>query len=318
MVDVFRNDVCQRAVLGLIPNILHRIKFRCVRRKPFDLEPSRAAFEQSSCGGTMSGQTVPHQDDGSTQMLMNFAHEPNEIRRPRVVIQQFVVHSQPQRPRGAGDGCDRRDAIATVPSTLKGRVASRRPYPPPQRLQQIATFVEKNQASLPLEALFLVAAKFRDASRRCPPRFVRGRAAPASEGSSRADAATLAHIPDETPRRTIAGSCHAPTVRSSHPAHIPMTACRMPVPPPIRFADASTIWAFFRNEAWTEACRRASTLSSNGVPMTRWSPRSQPLPSTTYPSRKALPRLFDGLRAFRGSLLASCPHCIESEGFSIN
>jgi len=318
IVDIFGNDVGQRAVLGLIPNILHRIKVRRVRRKPFDLEPSGAVFEQSSCGGTMSRQTVPHQDDGSTQMLMDFAHEPNEIRSPRVVIQQFVVHPQPQRPRSAGDGGDRRDAIASIPDSLQGRMASRRPYPPPQRLQKIPTFVEKNQASLPVEALFLVAAKFRDANRRCPPRFVRGRAAPVSVDSSRADAATAAHILDGTPRRTVAGSCPAPTVRSSHPAHIPNTAYHEPVPPPIRFADAPTIWAFFPNEAWTVACCRASTLSSNDVPMTRWSPRSQPLPSTTYPSRRAWPRLFDGLRAFRGFLLVSCPNCTESGSFSIN
>jgi len=318
IVDVFGNNVGQRAVLGLVPNILHRIKVRRIRRKPFDLKPSGAAFEQSSCGGTMSRQTVPHQYDGSTQMLMDFAHEPNEICAPRVVIQQFVVHSQPKRPWSAGDGGDRRDAIASIPGTLKGRMAGWRPYSPTQRLQKIPTFVEKNQASLPLEALFLVAAKFRDANGRCPPRFVRGRVAPASVDSNRADAATAAHILDETPRRTVAGSCPAPTVRSSHPAHIPNTACREPVPPPIRFADAPTIWAFFPNEAWTVACCRASTLSSNDVPMTHWSPRSQPLPSTTYPSRKAWPRLFDGLREFRGFLLVSCPNCTETGSFSIN
>lgn len=318
IVDVLGNDVGQRAVLGLIPNIFHRIKVGRVRRKPFDLEPSGAAFEQSSCGGTVSRQTVPHQYDGSAQMLMDFAHEPNEIRSPRVVIQQFVVHPQPQRPRSAGDGGDRSDAIASIPDTLKGRLAGRCPYPSPQRLQKKPTFVEKNQASLPLEALFLVAAKFRDASRRWPPRFVRGRAAPASVDSSRADAATAAHIPDETPRRIVAVSCPAPTVRSSHPAHIPNTAYREPVPPPIRFVDAPTIWAFFPNETWTVACCRASTLSSNDVPMTRWNPQSQPLPSTTYPSRRAWPRLSDGLRAFRGFLLVSCPNCTESGLFSIN
>jgi hypothetical protein len=136
--------------------------------------------------------------------------------------------------------------------------------------------------------------------------------------SSRADAATAAHILDETPRQTVAGSCPAPTVRSSHPAHIPNTAYREPVPPTIRLADAPTIWAFFPNEAWNVACCRASTLSSNDVPMTRWSPRSQPLPSTTYPSRRAWPRLFDGLRAFRGFLLVSCPNCTEYISFSIN
>jgi hypothetical protein len=54
------------------------------------------------------------------------------------------------------------------------------------------------------------------------------------------------------------------------------------------------------------------------VPMTHWSPRSQPLPSTTFPSRTAWPRLFDGLRAFRGFLWVSCLNCTESGSLSIN
>lgn len=290
IVDVLRNDVGQCAVLGLIPNVFHGIKVGRIRRKPFNLEPGGAAFEQSSCGGTVGRQSVPHQDDGSAQMLMDFAHEPNEIRSPRVVIQQFVVHPQPQRPRSAGDGGDRSDAIASIPGTLKGRLAGRCPYPPPQRLEKKPAFVEKNQASLSLEALFLAAAKFRDARRRWPPRFVRGRAAPASVDSSRADAASAAHTPGETPRRIVAVSCPAPAVRSSRPAHNPSTACREPVPTTIRFVAAPTIWVFFPNEAWTEACCRASTLFSNDAPMTHWTPRSQPLPSTTFPSRRAWPR----------------------------
>jgi hypothetical protein len=318
IVDVLGNDVGQRTVLGLIPNILDGIKVRCVRRKPFDLEPSGAALKQSSCGGTMSRQSVPHEDDTSAQVLMNFAHEPNEIRGSCVVIQQFVVHPQPQRPRCAGDGGDRCNAIASIPGTLKGRMARRRPYPPSQRLQKIPTFVEENQASLTLEALFLVAAKFRDASRRCPPRFVRGPAAPASADSSQAGAATAAHTPHETRRRTVAGSRPALTVRSSHPAHIPNIACREPVPTPICFADAPPVSAFFPHEAWTVTCCRASTPPSTDAPMTRCSPQSQPLPSTTCLSRRAWPRLFDGLRAFRGFLLVSCPNCTEPKSFSIN
>src|SRR5271169_2800883 len=174
----------------------------------------------------MSRQAIPHQNDGTAQMPMDFAHEPNEILGPRIVIQEFVVESQPQRPRGACDGGDRRNAFTSIPRTLDRRVACRRPHSPPQWLQQKPTFIEKNQASLMFEALFLVAAKIRDASRRCPPRGVRGLAARASADSSPADAAAAAHILDENPRRTVVGSCPAPGVRSIRPVHTPNTACR--------------------------------------------------------------------------------------------
>ena len=223
IVNVLRNDVRQGAVLGLIPNILHRIKVRRVRRKPFDLEPRGAVLKQSSGGRTMSRQAIPHQNDWTTQMPMDFAHESNEIRGPRIVIQEFVVQSQPQRPRRAGDGGDRRNAITSIPGTLNGRVASRCPHSSPQRLQQEPAFIEKNQASLTFEALFLVAAKFRDASGRCPPRCVRGLAAPASADSSPADAAIAAHIPDDnsTPNsRWIMSRTNGPVQPSgAYPQH---------------------------------------------------------------------------------------------------
>jgi hypothetical protein len=266
----------------------------------------------------MSRQAIPHQNDCTAQVPMDFAHEPNEILGPRVVIQEFVIQPQPQRPRGAGDGSDCRNAIMSIPDTLEGRVARRRPYTPPQRLQQKPTFIEKNQASLTFEALFLVAATRRDTSGRCPLRFVRGRASPASGDSSPADAATAAHIPDETPRRTVAGSCPVPRVRSIHPVHTPNTVCRAPRQRPIRSVGGRTAWEPCPDEAWAVACLHVSKPSSTGVPRTRWSPPPQPLPSTTCPSRKAWPRFFDGLRASRGFLLVSCPNCTERATFSIN
>ena len=45
----------------------------------------------------MSRQAIPNQNDGTTQMSMDLAHEPNEIIRPRIVIQEFIVQPQSQR-----------------------------------------------------------------------------------------------------------------------------------------------------------------------------------------------------------------------------
>jgi len=317
-VNVVRNDVGQGPLLGLIPDILHRVKVRGIRRKPFHLKPRGGVHKQLSGGGAMRGQAVPDQNHGTTQMCVDFSHEPNEIRRPRIVIQEFVVQPQTQRPRGAGDGGNRRDSIASIPRTLQGRVAPWRPHTPPQRLQQKPTFVEKNQASLTFEALFLVAAKIRDANGQCPPRFVRGLAAPASADSSPIDAANAAHTRDETPRRTVAGSCRAPKVRSIHPAHIPNTECREPEQRPIRSVGGRTVWTLCLDEAWTGACFRVSMPAASGGPMKRWSQRPQPLPSTTFPARRAWLQPFDGLRASRGFLLVSCPYCTEAPAFSIN
>lgn len=229
-----------------------------------------------------------------------------------------IVQPQSQRPGGSGDGGDCRDSIPPIPRALQRRVAARRPHAPSQRLQQKPTFVDKNQASLTLEALFLVAANIRDASGQFPLRPARGRGARASADSNPTDAANAAHTPDETPRRTIAGSCPALKVRSNPPVRIPSTECLASTPRSIQSVGARTAWALCPDEAWTAACCRVSTRSSNDVPTKHWSQRSQPLPSTPFPSRKAWLRLFDGLRAYRGFLSVSCPNCTEATPFSIN
>lgn len=48
--DVLRNDVRQGPIFGLIPDILHRVEVRRIRRKPFDVEPRGTLLKQSSGG----------------------------------------------------------------------------------------------------------------------------------------------------------------------------------------------------------------------------------------------------------------------------
>jgi hypothetical protein len=50
IVDVLGNDVRQGPVLGLIPNILHRIEVWRVGRKPFDAQPRGTVLKKSSGG----------------------------------------------------------------------------------------------------------------------------------------------------------------------------------------------------------------------------------------------------------------------------
>lgn len=257
---VVRDDVGQAAVFRLIPDVLDGIKVWCVRREPLHAKPGRGVRQELSRCGTVGRQTIPNQNDGTTQVSMDLAHELNEVARSRIVIQEFIVQPQSQRPGGSRDGSNCCDSTPFIPRALHGRAAARCPHTPSQRLQQKPTFVDKNQASLTFEALFLVAANIRDASGRSPPRPARGRGAPAFADSSPIDATNAAHTPDETPRRTIAGSCLAPKVRSSRPVRIPSTACRASTPRSIRSAGARTAWAPCLDEVWIAA--RASAHSA--------------------------------------------------------
>jgi len=316
--NVLRNDVRQGAAFGLAPNILHRIEVRRVGWKPFNLEPRSAILEESSGGGAVSRQAIPHQNDWTAQMSMDIADKSNEIRGPRIVVQEFVVQSQPQRPWRACDGGDCRNAVTSIPGTLNRRVASGCPHSSSRRLQQKAAFIEKNQASLTFEALFLVAAKCRAAIGQCSLRCVPGFAARASAGSNPTDAAVAAHTPDDNPRRTVAGSCPAPTVRSSHRAHNPNNVCHVSRQRPVLSVVGLKAWASCLDEASLEACPHASMHFAIGMPMTHWSRLPQPLPSMAYPSRRAWPRSSDGLRASQGFLLVSCSNCTETTTFPIN
>ena len=223
--DVVGDEVGQVAVLGLVPHVLDRIEVRGVGGKPFDLEPIAARLVAGDrTAARCTDQRSQTSRSGRRRWSMDFPQELRHVGRACIVVEQFVVQPEPFSPGCAGNGRHRRDAIVSIPGTLDGRVSRRSPHAPPQRLQQIATFVEKNQASLPFEALFLAAAISRGASGRWPVRCVRGLAAPASADSSRVCEAASPHSPGDTPRRTVAGSCPAPADRSSPRARIPSDA----------------------------------------------------------------------------------------------
>lgn len=304
--DVFRNDVGQGPIFRLIPNVLDRIKIRRVRRKPFHVQPSGTVRQEMSSSRTMSRQAIPHQDDRPTQVMMNLSHELNEIGRSRVMVQKFIIQPQSRGPRRSGHSSNRCDPIATIPRPLDRRAAFRCPHASSQRLQQIPAFIDKNQASLPFEALFLVAARFRDANGQSPARFAHERGVPASADSNQDGAAIVARTRDGNRRGTNAGSCLAPRGQSNRLARIPNDACPATMPPPIPSAVERKVWAIVPDAAWTATCLRVSRLSASDAPKRHWNQLPRPLPSTTCPARKAWPRFFDELRVFQGFLVVSC------------
>src|SRR3989442_676293 len=97
-----------------------------------------------------------------------------------IMVQKIVIHPEAAGPRSTTECGHGGDPVVPIPGMLDRRVAALGPHAAPQRLQQVAAFIEKYHASLPLSALFLAAASVRFASARLPRRDVRGHAAPAS------------------------------------------------------------------------------------------------------------------------------------------
>lgn len=230
-------------------------------------------------------------------MTMHFPQELRHVGRACVVVEQVVVQTETFSPGSAGQCRQRSDAIVSVPRMLDGCPTHRSPHAPSQRLKQIATFVQKNQASLTFEALFLAAAI----------RRARGRVAPASADSSRVCEAISARNLGGTPRQRAVGSCPGRAVRSSRMAHTPNIELHASKRQPMRCVVEPKVSAAVRDGVWHVAHFHVATHASNDAPTKHSIPRTQPLPSTFSPAQKAGLRSCDELPALREFLRVSCP-----------
>lgn len=306
--DIVGDDVGQIGVLGLVPHVFDGIKVRGVCWKPFDTQPLRTVLQQLPDSGTMGRQTITNENQWTPQVQMDLAQEPNEVRSPCVVVKQFVIQAEPTGPRRASNGRQSSDPIVTIPDSLDRRVSRRSPHSPPQRLEQIATFIEKNQASLPFEALFLAAASSRGSSGQWRLRSARALVVLASGDSNRADAAIGAHRQGGTARQKVAGSCRAQAARSTPTARIPNAASPASGRRPIRIAAEPKASVFGPDEVLRAACYRVATPPSTDVLKTHWRLPQQLLLSTSFPAQTAGLRFSDGFRALRDFLMVSCTY----------
>jgi hypothetical protein len=66
--DVVRNPIGEVAVLGLVPDTFHGIKFRRVSGEPFGAEPVAAAGEQMTYSGSMSREAVADEQHRTSEV----------------------------------------------------------------------------------------------------------------------------------------------------------------------------------------------------------------------------------------------------------
>jgi len=154
----------------------------------------------------VNAQAVPNQEHGATQVAVDGLNKSDHIDGVTVMVQQLVIH-----PKALLPGCHRQGAkdaqpVVSVPGMTDRRLADRSPNPPPHRLQQKATFIQENQASLSFGSLFLAGATRPGATARWRLRPVREHDAPASAGSSRVDAAAFRHSQRGSSLGTVAQS----------------------------------------------------------------------------------------------------------------
>jgi len=218
------------------------------------------------------------------------------------MVEQFVIQSDPTCPRGAAECGHRSEAVVPIPGVLHGGVPALSPDSTPQRLQQIPAFVDKNQASLPLGALFLTAASARVSSGRFLIRAARGRVAPASADSSQGDGGVFRRNRDDIRQQTAAESDPAPAERTSRRARIPNDANLASEPRPAVAAAGGRVSSAGPDEAWPAAfaSRHDAKLPSSDWQRRCLNQQLQPLAPVISPARKAGLQHIGELPALRG------------------
>jgi hypothetical protein len=236
---------------------------------------------------------------------MDFAQKADKVRGMSVVVKKFIIQSNATCPRRSSYGSHSGNPRVTAPYLLDGSVSFRSPYPTPQRLQQKAAFIEKNNASFAFEALFLSAANLRGSSERSRLHSALALVATASADSNQDCEVNGAQNVDDTQRKTSARSYPGQAVQSNHKVRNPNTVFRVIRLLPIWSVVVSSTSVLVRDGVSLTTRSRFATHVSIGTPKRCYSPLSQPLLSMSFPARTSGPRFFDGLRALRDFLMVS-------------
>jgi hypothetical protein len=266
------NEVGQVAPFGMVPELFDRIEFWGIGGQPFDLQPRGLLLLQQADCFAMYTPAIQYDDQRPPQLSMQHAEETDDLFGRNVVIVEVEVTAQTQCPGSHAQGAHDAPAVVSVPSILHGRVSTRRPSPPPQRLQHQARFVEKDQASFSFEPLFLVAARSRCASEQSPLRPVPALAAWASARSSPACATVYPHSPRGTRHRKGGGSLLRLAHRSTNQWQTPSDVDRGPTPS----KDAAAVFPIIEADdpapAWQPrpACPSRPPRLANDLPTTHW------------------------------------------------
>lgn len=303
------DHVRQVSILRLIPNVFDGIEFRRVRGKPFDMKPvSTLALQLGDCRA-MSSQAVTDEREWPTQVSVNLPHEANEVASVSVMVQQFIVQTDPTSPWCACDNRHRRYPFVAMPHVLHRCQPLGGPDSAAQGLQKIATFIEKNNTSIAFEALFLSAANLRGSSERWRAHRARVHAEWVFGESSQSCEAIETCSPDETGYRRAERSCREPAARSIPTKHSPNAQFLATRPKRASFADLPRAWACVPDGALPAACSHVAMPSSSETRKRHSNQLPQLLLLRSCPARTVGLRSSDEPRALRDFQMVSYTHC---------
>ncbi len=102
--DIVGNEVGQVSVLSVAPDLLRRVEFGRIGRKPLHPDAIAEAPLQPSHAGAMHLPSVEYQDDVAAQSTQQAGDKLHKVVGDDVVIDDVEVEAQAMTVRRAGEG----------------------------------------------------------------------------------------------------------------------------------------------------------------------------------------------------------------------
>lgn len=94
MIAVFRNEISQVSILGMVPYHFHRVEVRGIARQPFRFNPVDTRLLQQVHCFAMDTVTIQHQDELPRQVSVEQVQKVHHIVKPDIGLLQFEVQPQ--------------------------------------------------------------------------------------------------------------------------------------------------------------------------------------------------------------------------------
>ncbi len=179
------DEVCQVAVLGVIPGLLSGIELRGIRRKPFHADrPGMTLQVLAHRSSPVAVAPIPNEHDLAAYVATEMSQETHDLGPADIRGVDLPVQANSPSARGQGDRVNDRQPVMSIPSPQNRRLSPGCPRPTHHRLKHEAAFVKENDATAFPAGVFLYAASAACATARSPLRPAPERGARASDNST--------------------------------------------------------------------------------------------------------------------------------------
>ncbi len=158
LIHIVWNEVRQRPILGLIPHPLHGVQFRCISRKPLNIERGPETFLQLAHRRAMGIQSITNHNQITPQVASNLNQKRTHGLRSDVLFMNSKIQPAYSAHRRYTQRRDERQTPPARPAPQNRGFAHRCPRTTNQGLKHKARFINEYDAFESSLGFFLYAA----------------------------------------------------------------------------------------------------------------------------------------------------------------